>query len=258
MTTRVLRFGRLQLRWYWPVALAVLLTVSGLVRLGWWQLDRATEKIAAQSAYTQAGNTEATPLSQLPLAGLPYDQQQHQNRRVHLQGRYLDQQQIFLIYQTFEEQLGFEVLTAFRLEADGRIVLVSRGWSPSTDPGQLAAMLEPLPGDRQVEGQLYVPAEKEAARSNPSQNRDWPLIRRYVNLDELAPLFDAPLFPYVVRLAPGEAGLLVRHWQEAVVATERHFSYALQWFAMAIAVLATALLLASNLRELLRAARGAP
>ena len=252
MTTRVLHIGRLQLRWYWPVALAVFVVAAGLVRLGLWQLDRAAEKIALQSAYTQAGNTDATLLTGLPLAGLPYDQQQHQNRRVLLQGEYLDQQQIFLIYQTFEEQLGFEVLTAFRLQADDRIVLVSRGWSPSTDPAWLAANLEPLPGQRRVEGQLYIPTEREATRSNPSQNRDWPLIRRYVNLSELAPLFDAPLFPYVVRLAPGEPGLLVRHWPEAVVATDRHFSYALQWFAMAIAVLVTALMLASNLRSLLR------
>lgn len=258
MTTRVLRIGRLQLRWYWPLALAVLLTVAGLLRLGLWQLDRAAEKIAAQSAYALAGNSEASPLAELPLAGLPYDQQQHQNRRVQLQGRYLDQQQIFLIYQTFEEQLGFEVLSAFQLASDGRIVLVSRGWSPSTNPVQLAARLQALPGDRRVEGQLYVPTEREAARSNPSQNQDWPLIRRYVNVAELAPLFDAPLFPYVVRLAPGEEGLLVRHWPEAVVATERHFSYALQWFAMAIAVLIVSLLLASNLRQLLRGSGTTP
>jgi cytochrome oxidase assembly protein ShyY1 len=44
----------------------------------------------------------------------------------------------------------------------------------------------------------------------------------------------------------------VRHWPAAAETTDRHFSYALQWFALAIAVLATALLLASNLRELLR------
>jgi surfeit locus 1 family protein len=258
MTTRVLHIGRLQLRWYWPVALAVLMTTAGLLRLGLWQLDRAADKIAAQSAYSAAGNSAATPLSQLPLAGLPWDQQQHQNRRVLLEGSYLNEQQVFLIYQTFEEQLGFEVLTAFRLDNDQGIALVSRGWSPSTDPIQLAARLQSLPGPRRVEGQLYIPGEREAARSNPSQNRDWPLIRRYVNLIELAPLFDAPLFPYVVRLAPEEDGLLVRHWPAVAEATDRHFSYALQWFALAIAVLATTLLLASNLRELLRKPKPVP
>lgn len=251
MAARVLQFGRLRLRWSWPVALAVLLAASALLRLGLWQLERAADKIAAQAAYAQAGNDAATPIGELPLAGLPYDQQ-HQSRRVRLDGAYLDGQHIFLIYQTFEEQLGFEVLSAFRLDADDRIVLVSRGWSPARDAAQLAANLQPLPGPRRVEGQLYIPGEREAARSNPSQNRDWPLIRRHVNLAELGPLFDAPLFPYVVRLAPGEAGLLVRHWPQAAVATDRHFSYALQWFAMAIAVVLTALLLASNLRELLR------
>lgn len=251
MRTRIVHIGRLQLRWYWPVALALLFTVAGLLRLGLWQLDRAAEKIAQQQAYTQAADNQATPLRELPLAGLPYDLQQHQNRRVVLEGRYRYGQHLFLIYQSYEQQLGFEVLTPFQLD-DGRIVLVSRGWSPQRDPAQLADTLPALHEVQQVEGQLHVPTEREAARTNPSRNTDWPLIRRYVNMQELAPLFDAPLFPYVVRLAPGQAGLLVRHWPEIVVATDRHFSYALQWFAMAIAVAVTALLLASNLRELLR------
>lgn len=249
MATRVLQFGRFQLRWRWPVALAVLLTASAFVRLGLWQLDRAAQKLEQQAAYSEAGTQQAVPLTQLPIAGLPWDLQQHQNRRVLLRGHYLDDRQIFLIYQTWEEQLGHEVLSAFQLD-DGRIALVSRGWSGQTDPAQLAANLAALPGSREVEGQLYVPTEREAARSNPSRNEDWPLIRRYVNMAELAPLFEAPLFPYVVRLATGQPGLLVRHWPGTVVTTDRHFSYALQWFAMAIAVLAVSLLLASNLRQL--------
>lgn len=262
MPSRRIQLGPLQLRWHWPIALAVLLAAGGLVRLGLWQLDRAGEKIEQQEAYTAAGSETATPLAQVPIAGLPFDQQQHQNRRVVMQGQFLEQQHIFLIYQTWEEQLGYEVLTPLRLADDNRIVLVSRGWSGQADTQQLAAALEPLPGLRQVEGQLHVPTEREASRSNSSQNPDWPLIRRYVNMAELAPFFDAPLFPYVVRLMPGQDGLLVRHWPEAVVATDRHFSYALQWFSMAIAVLLVSLLLSSNLRELWRERRspgaGAP
>lgn len=250
MRSHRIQVGLLQLRWHWPIALAVLLTVGGLLRLGLWQLDRAAEKIEQQEAYSAAGDLLAIPLSQLPLAGLPFDQQQHQNRRVQLQGQYLDTQHIFLIYQTWEEQLGYEVLTPFQLSGDDRLVLVSRGWSSQTDPQRLAAGLAPLPGQRAVEGQLHVPTEREAARRNASQNTDWPLIRRYVNMRELAPLFEAPLFPYVVRLMPEQDGVLVRHWPETVAATDRHFSYALQWFAMAIGVLVVSLLLASNLREL--------
>lgn len=257
MATSLLHLGPLRLRWRWPVALLVLLVTGTLLWLGCWQLGRAADKLAEQEAYVQAGNAEALPLHQLHIAGLPYDLEQHRNRRVIMEGRYLDTQHLFLIYQTFEEQLGFEVLTAFQLE-DGRIVLVSRGWSPARDTTQLAAQLQALPGQRRVQGQLQVPTLREASRSNPSRNTDWPLVRRYVNMAELAPFFQAPLFPYVVRLAPGEPGLLVRHWPEAVVATDRHYSYALQWFAMAIAVVVVTLLLASNLRELLTRSPPAP
>jgi surfeit locus 1 family protein len=66
-------------------------------------------------------------------------------------------------------------------------------------------------------------------------------------MDELAPHFQFTLFPYVVRLAEKQPGVLIRHWPVVLVDSGRNFSYALQWFAMAIAVIAVSLILSSNL-----------
>ncbi len=69
-------------------------------------------------------------------------------------------------------------------------------------------------------------------------------------MNELAPHFSSPLFPYAVRLAEGQPGVLVRHWPVVLVDSGRNFSYALQWFAMAIAVIAVSLILSSNVLQL--------
>src|SRR5690606_18216683 len=102
-----LRFGRFMLRIHWPIALCVALVVLGLARLGLWQLDRAQEKIDQQLAFQAAGQREAVTLDEVPIAGVVYDALQHQNRRVALRGSYLNERNVFLIYQRFEDQIGW-------------------------------------------------------------------------------------------------------------------------------------------------------
>ena len=122
-------FGKIEFRFNWKIAACVLLTAAGLIRLGLWQLDRAGEKFAQQRSFQDAGLQQASPLPGIPLAGRELDMLQHQNRRVSLSGHYLNEQSVFLIYQTFQDQLGYEVVTPFRLADMDQIVLVSRGWS---------------------------------------------------------------------------------------------------------------------------------
>ena len=251
-TRTTLTFGKLAIRINLLVLACVLLTMSGLVRLGIWQLSRAQEKIALLESYKESGQLHATPLSEVPTAGIEFDILQHQDRHVALRGEYLNDRSIFLIYQTFESQIGWEVVTPFRLEGQNLIALVSRGWSGIESYEQLAANLPVVSGTLDLEGQIFVPTAKMASKSNGEYDIKWPLVLRYLNPAELASRFDAPLFPYVVRLAEGQSGVLVRHWPTVSADSGRNFSYALQWFAMAIAVLLVSLILASNLLQLLR------
>ena len=84
-------------------------------------------------------------------------------------------------------------------------------------------------------------------KTNDINEVSWPLLIRYLNTIELKPHFEASIFPYVVRLSENQNGVLVRHWPTVIVDTSRNYSYALQWFALAIAVVAVALILSSNL-----------
>ena len=247
-----LTIGRLIIRIHWLVLVCVLLTTSGLVRLGVWQLARAQEKIAQQDSFQESGQLQATPLSEVPTAGIEFDILQHQNRHVVLRGNYLNDQTVFLIYQTFESQIGWEVVTPVRMEGQNLIALVSRGWSGIGSYEELAANLPFIDGTIDLEGQIFVPTASFAARDNGNPESKWPLVLRYLNMAELAPLFDAPLFPYVIQLNEGQSGVLVRHWPAVGIISGRNYSYALQWFAMAIAVALVSLILSSNLLRVLQ------
>lgn len=252
-----LRFGRFMLRIHWPTAACVLLAVFGLARLGLWQLDRAQEKIDQQLAFQAAGQQAPTPLDEVPIAGVIYDALQHQNRRVALRGTYLNERNVFLVYQSFEDQIGWEIVTPFLLDDGSQIALVSRGWSGIGDVDELAAALPAITDTVDIEGQLFVPTPEQAARPGDALTETWPRVQRHLNVDELTPLFDAPLFPYVVRLAENQPGVLVRHWPQVLVDSGRNFSYALQWFAMAISVAAAGLFLGSNAGQLWKDRRSA-
>lgn len=245
-----LRLGRFMLRIHWPIAAGVMLAVCGLMRLGFWQLERAQEKIEQQRAFQAAGQQAPTPLSEVPIAGVQYDALQHQNRRVVLRGTFLNERNVFLIYQSFEDQIGWEVITPLLLVDESQVAFVSRGWSGVGDVDELAASLPAVTGPVEIEGQLFVPTPEQAARHGDALTESWPRVQRHLNVDELTPLFDVPLFPYVVRLAENEPGVLVRHWPLVLVDSGRNFSYALQWFAMAISVAAASLLLGSNAAQL--------
>ena len=106
MTHKTFILGKLELRINWVIVIFVLLTMSGFVRLGIWQLSRAQEKIQLQESFQELSQVQATPIENLPIAGREFDVIQHQNRQVVLTGEYLNGNSIFLIYQTYAAQLG--------------------------------------------------------------------------------------------------------------------------------------------------------
>ncbi len=252
MSSKTLKIGEIEIRFNWVIAICVLLTMSGLIRLGVWQLARAQEKIQIQESFLELSEEQATPIENLPIAGREFDAMQHQNRQVELTGHYLNENSIFLIYQTYAEQLGFEVVTPFELSSLDLIVMVSRGWSGIRSEDELARTLPNIYGELVLQGQIYVPTEKEAVRTNELVNESWPLTTRYLNINELSRHFDSSIFPYVIRLGADQPGVLIRHWPAVTANTSQNFSYALQWFSMAIAVLIVSLVLSSNLLTLMK------
>ncbi len=214
--------------------LAVLLIAAcaGLVRLGFWQLDRAAQKHARYTAFAE--RMAARPVAFDSLAGDELAEA-FRWRRVTVSGHY-QEFDVLLDNRTRAGRAGYEVLSPFVTEG-GRMVMVNRGWIPMpptretvpdaiapADPTTLTGFL----GDEPVVGITLAEHAEEAEWLSPRVLR----VQR-VMLDGLAPLLGAEPAPVVVYLDAGALGALATDWPLPGDGSAKHTAYAVQWFAMA-------------------------
>lgn len=236
---RWLRSGGLLL----AAVLAMLLTA----RLGFWQLDRARQKLDLQAR--MQSRADLPPLAQVDLArSIPQAEAQHY-RRVQLRGRWLADATVYLDNRQMDARPGFFVLTPLLL-ADGDAVLVQRGWMPRdfSDRTRLAALPTPA-GEVVVAGRIAPPPSKLFQFSGTETGP----IRQNFDLVGFASEIWVPLRSLSVQqmsvqqmsvqqmagTAAGPASAataddnLLRQWPAPAVDVGKHHGYAFQWFALA-------------------------
>ena len=249
-TTKVITLGPLQIRFHWVVALFVVALMSVLIRLGIWQLDRAAEKNAGRDANLAVQAQQAQPIEALFDGSLGAKTDDLSTVNLLLRGSYLNEKAIWLVNQTYEDQIGYEVLVPFRLQSNGKIILVSRGWVTARAFDRPKDYVPDINGEITITGLLQTQAATPEQK-NKIDTAHKPVRIAHVDIQAISQLLDTSVFPYVIRLNADQAGTLIRHWKVVAINTDQHYSYALQWFAMAIAVLIVSLYLSSNLASLL-------
>ena len=216
------------------VLVAALAGVALTGRLGLWQLDRAAEKTALQTALdTRAG----LPVLDAPrLAREPAAAEGQHFRRVEVAGRWVASRTVFLDNRPMDGKAGFIVVTPLLLD-DGKAVLVQRGWLPRDFIDRTVLPRVQTPAERvAVEGTVAprLPRlfEFSAAASGPiRQNLDIASFARESGLD-LLPV------AIVQRDGPGSAADgLVRRWPAPATDVQKHHGYAFQWFALAAVII---------------------
>jgi len=238
------------------VLVAALLASAVTARLGWWQLDRAQQKLELQARITARGSLPPLPQAQLPHSEADAKAQQY--RSVQLRGRWLDAMTIYLDNRQMNARQGFFVLTPLLL-APGDAVLVQRGWMPRdfTDRSRL----QPLPaqgGEVLVNGRLAPPPSRLLDLAGEAQGP----IRQNVDLAVLAMALHLALRPLSVQqteatqpatadatqaattaaaTADAPAAIpddgLLRQWPAVAVDAGKHHGYAFQWFSLSVLLL---------------------
>ncbi|MFK7855799.1 MAG: SURF1 family protein [Granulosicoccus sp.] len=230
----------------WAVLLYLFL-FSCMLMLANWQLNRADLKISLQEAAELAQNASATPIEDIPdltLAASSY-------QRVSLQGRYDVARQFLWDNRTHQGQAGFETLVPLVL-ADGRSVLVNRGWvAPGVSRQQLPSVEMPESVLNQwvsIEGFLSRPSKGFASGPAVIAAATWPKLLQYFDYEAIGLELGGPILPVIVQAqavgtdAVGVTVLTSRpewlkaNWQPAASGPAKHYSYAFQWFAMALAL----------------------
>lgn len=222
----------------WTLA---VLAIALFARLGFWQAQRAVEKQAMVDAAAQVlAQRKAVPLAQAadPARVRGYDWAAGS-------GRFAGRGPLWLDNQLRNGRAGVHAYRVF-LPENAAPVLVDLGWMPLPADRVMPAVALPR-GAIEVRGLLVPPPSSGLALGEGivRQGDGWLLTRLDIDVVSRALELPAPLAQRVLRLDPTLTLGYERDLEllPNTLPPAKHRGYSLQWFALAIAVLATALIL---------------
>ena len=221
-----------------------LLILPMLLRLGFWQLDRAEEKRTLIELFKQ--QNELGPLTlndKLKLdTKLNY-------RLAKVSGNYNPSKQIFIDNKVYQGKTGVHVITPFKLINSEYSILVNRGWQPMViDRSSLPKITTPTQ-TLTLSGKIKIRLKKPFTVGNEYQsNKGWPALIQWINIPDIEKKSGLKLLPYVLLLDEKEQSGYVRNWKPVVMQPEKSTSYAVQWFALALAL--TIIYIVVNLKNI--------
>lgn len=221
----------------WLPLLAYLVIMPTMLWLGFWQLDKSglQRQRNAEFAAADARALEVSAVSE--PAALRY-------RRVVARGRYLGDRQLLIDNMVREGRNGFFVVTPLVLD-DGSTLLVNRGWIPQTPRRAPVGDLEVSNAAREVAGRVgALPAGGLRLGEAAGTGDAWPRVLQFPTLDDVAAQLGRPVLPWVLLADPAAADGFARDWRPGGLPPERHLGYAVQWFAMALALTVIAVVVA--------------
>ncbi len=213
------------------VATAVLLPI--LLSLGFWQLDRAEQRrLLLQQFEQQQAGPVLNLNDKLVLDSLtPY-------QRVKATGRFDVHQQFLLDNKVYQGRAGYQVITPLILADGNRAILVNRGWLPQKSSRQELPDIPTPMAQLELEGRLKLnPGDSFKLGESGFQNEGWPKVVQWLELEELEKSLGYKLEPFVVLQDANSPGGFVRDWYIKKITPEKNISYAVQWFALALALI---------------------
>lgn len=236
----------------WRITVFTMLMLPLLLGLGFWQLDRAKEKVALEVSWDERQSQPPSSLDELwglspdALAYLP----------VVVTGEFLQGQYYLLDNRIQGGTFGYEVLAVMRLDNSDDLVLVNRGWIAG-DPSRMELPSVPsVVGSVELKGHIYVPPGAPYLLAEQQFDGAWPKLLQAVEMEKMQPQLQAlgyeRVFPYSVRVNAGQPGALAIDWQLINVSPDKHRAYAVQWFTMALVLLGFFLARSCNIWQLLR------
>lgn len=225
-------------RWFgWGLA---LLAMALFASLGRWQLDRMHQK---QALLADAQRVLAQRQA-LPLASAADAARSQRFDWAAGEGVFADAPAILLDNQQRDGRSGVRAYRLFR-PAGGAPLLVELGWLPLPADRRMPSV-PAIAGAMRLQGLLLPPPSAGLASAPPQAQADGTLLAVSLHPDALrAALHATAIAPRILRPDPAQKIGYARDLDilPNTLPPERHLGYAVQWFALALAVLVTALVL---------------
>lgn len=212
----------------WLPSLAGIGLIALFVSLASWQLDRAAEKKALSSLFSDSAATQPLAAIETPLLF----------QAVEVRGHYLPERQVLIDNIINNGRVGYNVITPFRAEADGRILLVNRGWLAKEAQGTELPDID-VDAERRSIAARVGRLPRVALRSGPAfaGAATWPRVAVFPVIADIASATGYSLAEPVLLLSATADDGFHRDWQPDQKGPMMHYGYAFQWSALALTVL---------------------
>lgn len=220
-----------------PRLLPVIITaiaVGMCLYLGVWQLQRLQWKEGLIERLESSRESMIIGMHDLPddLASL----RENEFHMINLPGNFDHTHEFHLMGQRYNGQLGYDVLTPFTIDNDGRQILVNRGWVPTG---------KKLPEDRPedprfdglvfMKGMILAPEEGNwLLPDNDVEDNVW----LFYDIDGMNAAANLELPPVVVEMinpTPHPDALPIARKDGNITLRNDHLNYAFIWFSLAFA-----------------------
>jgi surfeit locus 1 family protein len=202
-----------------------------LIKLGFWQIDRALEKEQRQQRISELSQSQALSLAQvLTLSGL---QDGINDLPIQLKGNFVGDKVFLLDNQPNKGRLGYRVYQI--IESNGDAILLNLGWVQGSIDRNILPEISSITGQHTITGHVREVEVGIQLQAQNLTNPSWPLRVQQIELDKFSQLIDKKLLPFVVYLDKKETIGYIKNWQPIVMPPEKHRAYAFQWFSLALA-----------------------
>tara|TARA_B100000035_G_scaffold210907_1_gene180544 strand:+ start:13929 stop:14666 length:738 start_codon:yes stop_codon:yes gene_type:complete len=219
-----------------PLTIAFLIVFSILVKLGFWQLERADQKKNLNESYKLR---QAEDVVHLNTHNNISDKELLLWRRVSLNGSFYKEKNLIVDNQIFRHEAGFNVLTPFKIDGTGMTILINRGWHKNLINREQVPVINNVDDIYQIKGyavKIPVPGINLGGNNIEIINSSLARFQR-INIDEINDFYQANFLPYMIYLEPLIDDEYTSNFKLPVPDSEKNYGYAFQWFAFAITLL---------------------
>lgn len=226
-STNLLRNYRFQPRLVTSLAAAAGVAVT--LALGNWQLNRAHEKLELAA--------RLAALARDPAVSLPAAEVRAEDvlwRRVTVRGRFEPKHAVFLDNRVRHGVAGYHVVMPLAIGGGSRYVLVNRGWIAGTRDRARLPQLKTPEGTVEITGLAVAPSKRFLELSTQvAEGQVW----QNLTLERYRQAVPIALQPVLIQQENALDDGLAREWDPPDLGINTHYSYAFQWFAIAITIL---------------------
>ena len=207
------------------ILLCVILLFIFLVRLGFWQLDRAEQKTQLLAQWDKPAITV-----QLPLNEKVVDFYQ----KVTVKGKIQSSEYYLLDNKIRDGKVGYEVLVVLTVQKN-QTLLINLGWVIANTDRNILPVIK-LPSTALQLSGWFKKVEKAFQLKADAWPQSWPKRIQQIDFTKIKKV-KGETFSNTVLLVenPLIAGLKTQ-WQPINMSVEKHIGYAIQWFLMAFSL----------------------